>query len=290
MPQVPRLRPRPHALGGRIVVVTGATAGIGRRTALRLAAAGATVVAVARHEDALRRLVNEADGIVPHVADVVDDGARAGIVERVLADYSQIDVLVNNLGVGWAGAFEQMELAQLRTLTETNLLAPMDLTRLVLDGMLARHDGDVVMLASAASWFSTPPLTVYSATKYAVEGFAEGLRREVLRRGVRVHSIHPGPVRTEFAARAAGQEPGEIAGPPRPGPGVDPERVAAAVERVLTRRGPHITTVPRVLGLTRLVKVPPLQQAADQVVALVGARLARGGRGLSERAAGPFAR
>ncbi|MFP5347413.1 MAG: SDR family NAD(P)-dependent oxidoreductase [Actinomycetes bacterium] len=282
-------RQRRRRLAGQIVVVTGAGVGIGRCTAIQLARAGATVVVAARDEGCLRELAAEQHGVIPHAADLTEDDARVGLVDRTLAEFGQIDVLVNNLGVGWTGPFEHMDLAQLRRLTETNLVAPMDMTRLVLDGMLARHAGDVVLVASAGSWFSMPPLTAYCATKYGVEGFAEGLRREVLNRGVRVHSIHPGPVRTQFAARSAGEVPGDIAGPPRPGPGVDPRYVAAAIERVLTRPGAHMVTVPRVLGVTRLVKLPPLQQAADRVVGLMGARLARSGRRLAKRAAGPFA-
>lgn len=153
--------------------------------------------------------------------------------------------------------------------------------------MVARRDGDILFVASSTSWFALPPLTLYAATKYAVEGFAEGLRRELGRHGVRVHSIHPGPIATEFAARAAGDDPGDLeAEPARYGPGISPTYVGRAIERALVRPGTHMYAVPRVLGVTRLVKVPGVQQVADVVLTLAGERLAGIGRVIASRAAG----
>jgi short-subunit dehydrogenase len=281
-----------RSLRRRVVVLTGATAGIGRATALRLAGRGATVVAVARDPMAVKNLAASVDGVVPHPADISSDTDRAELVSRTLTEHGRIDALVSNVGIGWSGLVEEMTLDQVRTLVETNLVASMDLARLVVPHMLTRRDGDILFTVSGASWFAVPPLTVYSATKYGLEGFAEGLRREVLARGVRVHTVHPGLVSTEFAARSAGHRPGDLAGPPaQRGPGIAPERVAAAIERALTRPGtPHMVAVPRVLGLTRVVKLPPLQQAADVLVALNAGRLARLGRTVARQAAGRAAR
>jgi short-subunit dehydrogenase len=280
----------PRSLDGRVVVLTGATAGIGRATAIRLAGRGARVVAVARDQEALDRLAAEVQGIVPRRCDVASDLDRAELVSATLTDHGRIDALVSNVGIGWSGLVEEMTLDQVRSLFETNVIASIDLARLVVPNMLARRDGDIVLTASGASWFAMPPLTAYSATKYAIEGFAEGLRREVLARGVRVHSIHPGPVSTEFAARAAGERPGEVTGPVRPGPGISPAAVAAAIERALTWPGAHVVPVPWLLGLTRAVKLPPLRQAADLLVAVNARRLYRLGREITHDAAGPHAR
>lgn len=278
-----------RSLDGRVVLLTGATAGIGRATTLRLASSGATVVGVARNAGALAELADEVPGFTPHACDISVDADRAELVTRTLAEHGRIDLLVSNVGIGWTGLVEEMTASQIRTLVETNVIGSLDLTRLVLPQMLARGDGDIVLAASGASWFAIPPLTVYSATKYAIEGFAEGLRREVLARGVRVHSIHPGPVATQFAGRSAGARPGEIAGPPRPGPGISPDRVAAAIERAVTRPGAHTVAVPRVLGFTRIVKLPPLRQAVDLVIALNVGRLGQIGRKIAGQAAGPYA-
>lgn len=280
----------PRALPGRVVVLTGATAGVGRATALRLAARGATVAAVARHEDALKQLAAEVEGIIPFPADVSSDTERETLVREVTSELGRIDVLVSNVGVGWAGLIEDMDVEQIRKMVETNIIGSADLARLVLPQMLDRGEGDIVFTASGASWFSTPPLTVYAMTKYAIEGFAEGLRREVLTRGVRVHTVYPGLVASQFAGRAAGQRPGDVDRPPLPGPGIPPDWVAAAIERLLVRGGVSTVSVPRVLGLTRVVKLPPLQQAVDLLIGLNTQRLAALGRSVATRAAGPYAR
>lgn len=277
-------------LDGRVVVLTGATAGIGRATVQRLAARGATVVAVARHEDALKQLATEIDGVIPMPADVSSDGDRAALIADVTSQLGRIDILVSNLGIGWSGLVEDMELDQLRSMVETNVIGSADLARLVVPDMLGRGSGDIVFTASGASWFSIPPLTVYSMTKYAIEGLAEGLRREVLTRGVRVHTVYPGLVATQFAARSAGASPGDVDGTPVPGPGISPDRVAAAIERLLERPGVSAVSVPRILGLTRVAKLPPLQQTTDLLVAMSAQRLAHVGREVAMRAVGKVAR
>jgi NAD(P)-dependent dehydrogenase (short-subunit alcohol dehydrogenase family) len=274
------------------VVVTGATAGIGRATALRLADRGATVVACARGVEALTQLSGRSDRIIGRQCDVADDGDRERLVAQTVAEQGRIDAVVSNVGIGWAGPIEDMQVDQIRRLIETNVVGTIDLVRLALPHLLAQRDGDIVIVASGASWFAAPPLTVYSATKYAVAGFAEGLRREVSSRGVRVHSIHPGLVRTQFTARSAGRVPGELQaagdGSPRtptPGPGFPPEWVAAAIERSLTRPWHRTVAVPRVLGATRVVKLPVLAPIADFVIGQNASRLLRAGHSITTAAA-----
>ena len=119
-----------------------------------------------------------------------------------------------------------------------------------------------------------------------MSGFAEGLRREVLSRGVRVHTVHPGPVSTQFSARSAGETPGEVIGQPAPGPGFPPEWVAAAVERTLTRPWHDTVAVPRLLGLTRVGKLPLLRHAVDRVLAANARRIARLGERVAQEDSG----
>jgi len=271
-----------------VVLVTGATAGIGRATALRLAGRGSTVVACARSAGPLAELARCSPLIVPRRCDVSDDSDRASLIEETIADQGRLDAIVHNVGIGWTGLVEDMTADQIRRLVDVNVIGLIDLTRLALPHLLERGDADIVIVASAASWFATPPLTVYSATKYAVAGFAEGLRREVGTRGVRVHTVHPGLVSTEFSARSAGQRPGEVTGTPAPGPGFPPEWVAAAIERSLSRRGRDMVAVPRPLGLTRAVKLPLLRQLADLVVASNAERIVRLGQRMARRDAAGF--
>jgi NAD(P)-dependent dehydrogenase (short-subunit alcohol dehydrogenase family) len=261
-----------------VVVVTGATAGIGRATAGRLAAAGATVVGCARDADRLREVAERQPGWDLRRCDVADPDDRAALVEGVLADHGRIDVLVNNAGLGWEGLVEDMGPDDVERLYATNTVAVVDLTRRVLPGMLARRDGDIVMTSSGLAFVALPPLTVYSSTKYAVDGFVEGLRREVWTRGVRVHSVNPGPVRTEWLARSGGYQPGEDDAHRRLSRGVPPEWVAAAVHRSLTRGWARTASVPRVVGLGRLLAVQPVRSAVDLAIGLTAQRLARRGR------------
>lgn len=281
-----------RSLSGRVVVITGATAGIGRATAVRLAARGATVVACARGEDALAELASSTNGVIGKRCDVANDADREQLIAQTVAEHGRIDVLICNVGIGWTGRLEEMSVDQIRHLMETNVVGTIDLVRLALPHLIEQHDGDIVLVASGASWFAAPPLTVYSASKYAVAGFAEGLRREVSARGVRVHSIHPGLVRTQFSARSASDVPGELpdhpagrAAAPAPGPGFPPEWVAAAIERSVTQPWRRTVAVPRVLGATRVVKLPVLQPVADFVMARNATRLIRVGRSIAEASA-----
>lgn len=253
----------PTPIEGRVIIVTGASAGIGRATAKRLARNGATVVACARDLERLEDVAAETSGIEPRRCDVTSAQERAALVDGVLARHGRIDGLVNNAGIGWEGLVEEMESGDIEALVNTNITALMDLTRLVLPGMLERGTGHIVMTSSSAGWISFPPLTVYSATKFAVEGFVEGLRREVWNRGVVVSTVNPGPVATEWLARSQDYQPTEGDPEVRRTPGVPADWVAAAIERSLRRPYGRTAGVPRVVGLARVLQVPPLRTVAD---------------------------
>jgi len=231
-------------VAGRVVLVTGASSGIGRETAARFARAGATVVGCGRDERRLAAAAAEI-GMSVHRCDVTDAQDREDLVDAMLLEHGRIDVLVNNAGIGWAGLVEDMAVDDVQHLYDTNVVAVVDLTRRVLPGMLARGDGDVVVVSSGAAFVSLPPLTVYSSTKYAVDGFVEGLRREVHGRGVRIHSVNPGPVRTEWLARSMGTQPDEADGSRRLSPGVPASWVAAAIERSASRAVAYRVRPPR---------------------------------------------
>lgn len=236
-------------------MVTGASSGIGRETSLLLANKGARVRAVARSEEALRALAGEHPAIIPHVADLTVPAERASLVEAA----GEVDILVNNAGLGWTGLVEDMPAERVRHVFELNVLALIDLTQRVLPGMLARKRGSLVNVASVVSWVATPPFTVYAATKFAVQGFSEGLRREVAGRGVAVSTVNPGPVATKFWARSTSEDrPSEHLGDGVK-PGLPPALVARAVVRAVRLGafpGYETIAVPRPLGLVRLGAMP----------------------------------
>ncbi len=246
-------------LQGANIVITGASTGIGRSTALLLARDGAQITAVARDAERLRALAAEQPGIVDLPADMTIPQERA----RVLAAAGDVDVLVNNAGIGHHGLVEHMPPERVHELFELNVYALIDLTQLVLPGMLERGRGHIVNIGSIAGYVGVPGEALYSATKWAVQGFNDGLRRELRGRGITVTLIAPGPIKTEFVAR-------EQTGGPAPEPGaldrgLPPDAVARAVRRALTRRIPGYRTisVPRIAGWSRLASLPLWSHLAD---------------------------
>lgn len=232
-------------VAGAVAVVTGASRGIGRATAVELARRGAVVVGVARDDAALTDLDRVTGG--SHVAVDVRDPSHAPMVVRTALDrHGRIDVLVANAGVGHAGSFACMSPERVRELLDVNLAAPMLLTRAALPGLLARGAGAVVLVSSIAGAVLVPGETVYSATKAALTAFAESLREEVRGTGVTVSTVAPGAVDTAFFARRGEPYARSF---PRPVPA---ERVAAAVVEVITtgsavRVEPRWLTVPAML-------------------------------------------
>ena len=196
--------------------------------------------------------------------------------------FRQVDVLVHNAGLGFVGAVADMSAEDVERIIDTNVTAFIDLARLVLPGMQRRGDGDVLVVSSVAAWVQLPPLTAYAASKRAVDGFVEGLRREVPHQ-IRVHSVNPGFVSTEFHARALGMRPREDDPGVRRLPGVRADAVSDRVLRELSGGRGRTVAVPRVVGLARLVGLPGFSHALDLVVRSVPA--ARLGRAFAERRA-----
>ncbi len=157
--------------------------------------------------------------------------------------------------------------------------------------MRARGGGAVVMISSVAAWASVPPATVYSSSKFAVQGLVEGLRRELRGSGVRVHSVNPAPIATDYLARAADRSP-QPGDPDRPKPpGFPPSWVADAVLDAADAGRPTTRSVPRLGGLVRLARVQPVGALLDVVFGRFGRAITGRVRGLErEQAEGVPAR
>lgn len=201
-------------LSGKVAVVTGASSGIGRATAVALARRGARVALVARSEDALRetaRRIAEATGgsagargegvaralVAP--ADVTDPAAIETVAARVRAELGPVDILVNNAGIGHFGPFADMPGEEVRRVMEVNFMGALHCTRAFLPEMLERGSGTVAFVSSGLGAIAFPGMSVYCASKFALNGFADSLRAEVEPLGVRVLLIMPGVTRTELA-------------------------------------------------------------------------------------------
>jgi NAD(P)-dependent dehydrogenase (short-subunit alcohol dehydrogenase family) len=272
-----------------VVLVTGGSAGIGRSTVTHLAREGHRVVTCARHGERLDEAVGGLPGVSGMVADVADAADRAMLVDRVLAEHGRLDVLVLNAGLGWAGLLEDMPGEAVEGIVALNLTGAIELTRLSLPHLLAaaeeRGRADVVAVSSVAAWSQVPPLTVYSATKAGLHGFVKGLRREVTARGVRVHTVNPFFVETEWLARGHGHPPESDADAGhRLSRGVSPDRVAEQIASCLTAGGARTVAVPRWAGLARLGELPPIGRTLDHLLSRNAARIrAAAARAVDER-------
>ncbi len=199
------MTPRPTAL------VTGASLGIGLELARELARDGHDLVLLARSREALLSLAREleaAHGVAARVlvADLARPEACAEIVRQLSEQGVAIDVLVNNAGFGSYGPFAQSDLARELEMIQVNVTALVQLTRLLLPGMLERRRGFILNVASTAAFQPGPLMAVYYATKAFVLSFSDALRNELRGSGVRVTALCPGPTATGFQAAAGMQQ------------------------------------------------------------------------------------
>ncbi|MFF2028723.1 SDR family oxidoreductase [Arthrobacter sp. NPDC058192] len=182
-------------------LVTGASTGMGAAIAERLAKRGLTVHAVARNEERLTELADRT-GVVPHVVDLTDTAALTAVVNDL-----KVDVLVNCAGVSRPGNILDSSEQDIDELVDVNLRGLLQLTRLVLPGMVERDLGHVVNISSIAGTYNFYGHTVYHATKAAVHQISRQLRNDTVGKRIRVTEICPGRVETEIFGRNMGGSP-----------------------------------------------------------------------------------
>ena len=191
----------------KTVLITGATAGIGRAAALRFAGAGWNVVGTGRRRDRLDALAAEL-GTRFHGAafDVRDQAAMEAAVDALPAPFDAVDVLVNNAGLALGtGPAQESRLDQWQVMVETNITALLAVTRKLLPGLIDRK-GAILNLSSTAATYPYRGSNVYGGTKAFVTHFSLGLRADLHGTGVRVTSIEPGMVETEFTTIRTGDQ------------------------------------------------------------------------------------
>lgn len=212
-----------------VALITGASSGIGAATARALADEGAEVVLAARREDRLEQLADEIGTDRAHAVptDVTSDAEVDALVTEIEDTFGGPDVVVHSAGTVVRKPVAEQTMADLRQQVEVNLLGVMTVTRAALPSMIDAGGGDVVAISSINA--RHPAGGAYSATKFGVNGFCRGLRKEVADEGVRVTTVMPGPVVTEMRDWA------EWDGRP-----LDPSEIAEAVVFALTRPD-HVT-------------------------------------------------
>lgn len=185
----------------KVILVTGASSGIGKATAARLLQEGHIVYATARRV-ALMQDLRDAGGHVLEM-DMTDELQLSAVVATILADHGRIDVLVNNAGIPVYGAVEQVPLDEARQQFEVNLFGLARLVQLVLPGMRQRQGGTIINLSSMGGVIHTPLGAWYHASKHALEAFSDCLRYETAAQGIAVVLICPGAIETGFNAELA---------------------------------------------------------------------------------------
>ncbi|MEM6484468.1 MAG: SDR family oxidoreductase [Pseudomonadota bacterium] len=184
------------------ILITGATAGIGKAAAILLASKGHRVFGAGRDEGALEKLGAGHDNILPLKLDVTEDSSVKEALEYVsdVLEGATIDVLVNNAGIAKVGPVESVSMEDWELQYQTNVLGPLRVTKAVLPAMRERRRGRVVMVSSVAGRVTVPFFGPYNSSKHALESLSDALRMELRPHGVEVVLLEPGAVKTRFSS------------------------------------------------------------------------------------------
>jgi len=212
----------------KTVVITGASSGIGRAAALEFARRGANLVLAARRQELLDEVAAACRSLGVECRTVVTDVTQRADCEHLIDVAGKVDILVNNAGFAIFDPIESAKPDDLEAMMETNYFGAVRCTQAVLPQMLARREGTIVNVASIAGIMGYARMGGYCATKFALMGFSETLRDEVLGRGVRVAMVCPGTVETQFFVKA---ERGKMPGASRLILAIKPEQVARVIVR-----------------------------------------------------------
>lgn len=223
-------------LRGKVAVITGASSGIGRSTALEFARNGASVAVAARRREELEAVAAECRALgvraVAIPTDVSSHDSASRLIAAVENELGPVDILVNNAGFAIFDGIENARPEDVEAMMQTNYFGTVYCTQAALSSMLKRRSGTIVNVVSIAGLMGFFRMGAYGASKFAMIGFSESLRDEVIGRGVRVAMVCPGTVETDFFKLA---ERGKMPAANRLILGISPERVARAVRRAAER-------------------------------------------------------
>lgn len=186
----------------KTILITGASTGIGRATALYFSARGWQVAATLRKPETADETLRLAPNVRLFALDVLDDASIVQAVEQVITAFGGVDVLVNNAGYGAVGAFEAASPQQIRRQFDTNVMGLMAVTQALLPHFRERKGGTIINISSMGGRITFPLYSLYHGTKWAVEGFSESLQFELRPFGIRVKLVEPGAIKTDFYSRS----------------------------------------------------------------------------------------
>jgi len=240
----------------QVILVTGASRGIGRSLAIDLARRGAIVISCARSQESLEKTLTETQRTSPRstvlACDVRERAQVDAMVKIILARFGKIDVLINNAGIGMRQPFSETSLDSIEEIMRTNYLGAVYCTHAVLHPMIARASGHIVNISSVAGVIGTLNMAGYSASKFALNGLSESLYHELKPLGIHVSVICPGPVRTGFNRSFA-----DISPKAPPFLIASPDLVSKTVIKAIVNKRFEVVT-PRLLALAcRLKRLTP---------------------------------
>ena len=216
-------------LKGKVVVISGATSGIGLETAKAMVSQGAKVVLNARKEEALKSLVAELnESNAAYVAgDCSDPAICRKVAEMAIEKFSTIDIVVPNAGIGLYGSILDWSDEEVNSMMRTNFEGTVHLVRACTKTLVEKGSGDIIIVASVAGFYGAGKEAIYAGTKHAQVGFADGLDHELREKGIRVSVVAPAGVSTNFAF-GTGREPNS----PRLDLYLKPEEVAEQIVHI----------------------------------------------------------
>lgn len=261
----------PYAFAGGVAVLTGAASGIGEALARELATRGSHLALVDRDREGLERVAGELRGRHPglrvsmHVLDLAETGRIPALADAVLREHRRMTLLINNAGVALGGEFDEISLEEFEWVQAVNFRSVVALCKAFLPALRSELQPHIVNVSSVYGIAAPVGQSAYSASKFAVRGFSEALRHELVPRGIGVTVVHPGGVRTNIANRA------------RVGSGVratareaeaqrqamnrvlrlDPARAARIILRAVERRSPRVLVGDDALAIDLLVRTLP---------------------------------
>jgi hypothetical protein len=240
----------------QVVLITGASKGIGRRLAVDFAQRGAAVIGCGRSkerlQDTLREMRRFSQNSTVVVCDVAQREQVLAMAGQALADFGKIDILINNAGIGMRRPFVETSLDTIEAIIRTNYLGMVYCTHALLPSMIRRGSGHIVNISSGSGHIGTPNMAAYCASKFAMNGFSESLYHELRPLGIHVSMVSPGPVETDFSRLFADVPPKSP-----PSLAVTPQVVSRAVIHVIERTKVEVV-VPRWLAsLCWLKRVAP---------------------------------
>jgi NAD(P)-dependent dehydrogenase (short-subunit alcohol dehydrogenase family) len=199
-----------NGFSGKVALVTGGTSGIGKATAIEFACAGAKVVLSGRREKEGAQVVAEIKKLGGDAAfinaDVAKDGDVKKMVDFTVDKYGKLDVAFNNAGVEWKGSLDQATEAEYRRIFDINVWGVLNSMRHEIPAMLKNGGGAIINTSSVAGHVGLPQVSVYIASKHAVEGLTKSVALEFAKQNIRINAVAPGVIATEMFDRFAGDE------------------------------------------------------------------------------------